>query len=91
MDKLLIPITGRSRQYGYIFWFKAIDSKVKGFLGDAVSVGVVFEGADHGVKNVDWKNRRISIGWRWTRQIPQKLNEFELTWKDKQTVSVKCR
>lgn len=91
MTKLEIPLTERSRKYGYIFWPKVLDGQVEGFFKDATTVNLVFNNAEHGKKNIDWKHRRISIGWRWTRRLPEKVKVFVLTWKDEKTVNVVCR
>jgi hypothetical protein len=91
MDKLAIPIKERSRKYGYIYWPYKMDKVVKDFLQDALTFKLVFNGAPLGAKNVDWKYRRISVGWRWTRSLPQNLDTFVLIWKDKNTINVTCR
>jgi hypothetical protein len=91
MNKVSIPITERARKYGYIFWPAALDEKMQEFFQDVSTVNLVFQGAEHGEKNVDWAHRRISIGWRWTRNLPHDVSDFVLTWKDKKTVSVLCR
>jgi hypothetical protein len=91
MSSISIPIAERSRKYGYIYWTSDLDVPVKNFLGDVSAVKLYFEGADHGKKKVDWQYRRISVGPRWTRKIPQGLSKFVLTWKDNRVLSVICR
>jgi len=78
MKILEIPILGRSRQYGYIYWKKDLDKKVSVFFKDAESVSVVFDGAKLGDKKIDYKHRRISVGWRWTRNLPNGKTKFVL-------------
>lgn len=91
MSKITIPITDRSRRYGYIYWSAKNDSLVGEFLKNRQSARLTFQGADHGLKNIDYKYRRISVGWKWTRQLPQSLEDFVLSWKDNRTLDVICR
>lgn len=73
-----LPITDRSRKHGYIFWSKRQDGDVSKLLKNSRSVRLHFRGSDRGEKNVDWKYRRISIGWKWTRELPADLTTFKL-------------
>lgn len=91
MKKLSIPISERSRKYGYLYWPFRMDEEVKKFFEDASTVHLVFNGTPHGEKNIDWKYRRISIGARWTRTLPKSLATFVLTWKDTNTINITCR
>ncbi len=90
MKTLEIPILERSRKYGYIYWSKNLDAKTNEFFKDVNTVSVVFDGAKLGDKKIDFKNRRISIGWRWTRDLPEKVTEFILT-RNGNNVTVICR
>jgi hypothetical protein len=91
MKKLLIPLGDRARKYGYIYWPYKMDEEVKSFLGETSTVNLVFNGAPHGEKNIDWKYRRISVGARWTRDLPKTLSCFVLTLKEHNTLNVECR
>jgi len=91
MAKIIIPITERSRKYGYIYWSKTTTHQVENFLRNRSSVQLVFQGTNHGMKNIDYKYKRISVGWKWTRLLPGSSENFVLSWKDGQTLDVICR
>ena len=87
-----IEITQRVRQYGYFIWKKSQDEKMINLLGDGrAKVHLIFDNAILGEKNVDWKNRRISIGWRWTRALPEAKKYFVVSFQKPNTLEIKCR
>ncbi len=65
-----IAINNNGRKYGYFYWPKKFDLQIEAIVGKATQIRLFFNNADHGLKRVDWKNRRISIGARWTRNLP---------------------
>ncbi len=85
-----IPIFDRSRKYGYIYWKNAMDESVKKFLGDRQSIDVWFENSLLGKKNIDWKNRRISIGYKQSRKISESAKLFIITYHGDE-LKVICR
>ena len=93
MKKLTIPITKSARQFGYVIWPPHLNDQVDALLGGASKVHLHFKGADLGQKNVDWRYRRISIGYRWTRRLPNEVSEYVLTLADKDTskLIVECQ
>ena len=93
MDKLRIPITKSARQFGYIIWPPRLNEQMGAFLEGMPQVHLVFMGADLGEKNVDWKYRRISIGYRWTRRLADDVSEYILTLakKDGRKLLVECQ
>jgi hypothetical protein len=90
VKKLEIPILERARKFGYIYWFRELDSAVIDFFKDQPTISVIFNGAELGEKQIDYKNRRISLGWRWTRRLPASVSTFSINRKDANTVDVKC-
>jgi hypothetical protein len=90
MKTLELPILERSRKFGYIYWQKKSDGAVDVFFKKQPRVFVTFCGTDLGEKQVDYKNRRISIGWRWTRQLPHSVSNFSLKRKGPQDIDVTC-
>lgn len=76
MDHLRIPITERARKYGYLTWTKDDDEKVVQLIGNRKTIRVVLNGADLLEKRIDWKYRRISLGYKHTRRIPSDATEF---------------
>lgn len=93
MNKLKIPITKSARQFGYVIWPPHLNDKVDAFLRGASQVHLYFMGADLGQKNVDWKYRRISIGYRWTRRLSTDVSEYVLSLaeKDSDKLIVECQ
>jgi hypothetical protein len=93
MNKLKIPITKSARQFGYIIWPPSLNERMNIFLGGAPQVHLIFMGADLGKKNVDWKYRRISIGYRWTHRLPDEVSAYILVLanKDERTLLVECQ
>ena len=75
---MIIPISKRAKEYGYVIWHRTQDAEVKTLLSDKTSFRVFLQGSDRGQKNVDWNNRRISLGYKWTRQIPDNLENDPL-------------
>ncbi len=74
-----IPMSERSKKYGYVFWGKRADSQIESLLKEKQKISVKFNGVDLGEKNIDWKHRRISLGWTQTRSLPNKKASFFLT------------
>ena len=73
-----VPISDRARRWGYLIWPHAMDAEMHTLLGDAASVAVRFGEAELGSKTVDWMRRRISLGPRRTRAIPDPASTFVL-------------
>lgn len=76
MEIVIIP---RARKFGYLIWPVAIDNEVKSLMGDRDHIELVFNKDARGEKRIDWKYRRISIGWRWTRLMPESHKYFNLS------------
>jgi len=93
MKKLTIPITKSARQFGYVIWPPNLNDQVGTFLGGTSKVRLYFQGADLGEKNVDWKYRRISIGYRWTRRLSDDVTKYVLSLSDKDSTKlvVECQ
>lgn len=73
---MIVPISDRARKYGYFIWPKAADSGMQTLLAGAQTVELSFNGAAAGTKNVDWKHRRISVGPKLTRDMPETASSF---------------
>jgi hypothetical protein len=86
-----VDITKRARQYGYVFWKYRQDEEIAELLGKRKAVDVVFMNADHGEKNIDWQHRRISLGWRWTRSLPESKKVFVLKMSKSNKLEIQCR
>lgn len=86
-----VDITDRAKKYGYVFWRKAQDEAMSSLLGKREAVDVVFMNAEHGKKKIDWRHRRISIGWRWTRKLPQSKQVFVLKMSKQNKLVIQCQ
>ena len=85
---LLIP--NRSRKYGYIYWRKENDLDIRQLLNSAKHIEVLLEGRPLGRKEVDWKFRRISLGYKQTRSLGKSVTRFRLVVDDDGRLRVKC-
>jgi hypothetical protein len=86
-----VEITKRARQYGYVFWKRRQDEAMSKLLGKRDTVDVVFMNGEHGKKNIDWRYRRISIGWRWTRPLPESKKFFVLKMSKSNKLEIQCK
>jgi len=89
--ELKLPITERARKYGYIIWPKVMDRDIYGFLGEIEKAEIWFENSLLGEKNIDWKHRRISIGYTRTRTLPANVMNFVLKFDKKRTLKITCQ
>ena len=85
-----IPIPNRARKYGYVIWHKADDRGMHQLLKDTKRVEVVFEGELLGMKRIDWKGRRISVGYDQTRPLPEDITHYSLTRSKDGRLKVSC-
>jgi hypothetical protein len=88
--RLEIPITSRAIKYGYIVWKKDDENKIKKFFGGRNNVEVIFLKEYLGLKNIDWKYGRISVGYSRTRKIVNK-KKYILNFDEKGNLNVKCQ
>lgn len=77
-----LVITKRARQYGYIFWTEQQLEEMKVLLKGLSSVNVKFNNFEMGQKNIDWKYHRISLGYKFTRAMPQDALYYVLHFND---------
>lgn len=89
--ELRIPINDRARRFGYIFWNRYLDDEAAAFFRRATSVPVTFNGANLGDKRPDYKNRRLSVGWKQTRNLPKNVTTFVLTRDKNFNVNIVCK
>ena len=88
---IIIPIYERSRKYGYVFWKKQMDTKVESFLGNIDKAEIWFENSFLGEKKIDWKFRRISVGYVRTRALSNKVSDFLLKFDKKGVLKITCQ
>ena len=88
---ITIPILDRSRKFGYVVWKKNQDFAIQVQLKYLKEAEVIFENKNLGKKKIDWKFRRISIGWRHTRPLPQSKKSYILTLGKDTKLSIKCQ
>lgn len=73
-----IMITKSARQFGYLIWTGKTEPAIKKLLGDRTSIEVSLNGLSIGVKSIDWKYHRISIGYKFTRALPEMAQYYSL-------------
>jgi len=77
-DKSLkINITKAAREYGYIIWSKKYDVSMNELLQANKRIKIKVNNMIS-EKNIDWKKRRISIGYTTTRAIDKKYTNYIL-------------
>lgn len=79
---MIVPISNRARKYGYLFWPKAADDGMRALLSDVQKLELSFNGAEASTKTVDWKRRRISVGTKLTRAMPETASSFVLDFQN---------
>ena len=75
---MTIKITQSARQFGYIIWSNKIEPDMKNLLGSRSEIAVTFNGLPLGIKSIDWKYHRISLGYKHTHALPENANAFIL-------------
>lgn len=88
MRELVFPFSSTARTYGYVIWAKEHDAAVRKLLGDSPTVELVLPGDVQKRKNVDWKHRRISVGYSVTRALPESIGQVRLRAEDGGRISV---
>ena len=77
-----LTITKAARLYGYIIWNNVTNPDMEKLLKNRSNVDVVFNDLPIGNKPVNWKYRRLSIGYRFTRALPETAKFFSLSYKN---------
>lgn len=83
-----VPITQRSRRFGYLYWPKAQDEQMHTLLGQDEYIEVTFNHIEVGAKRIDWKYRRISIGPSKFRSLPENVETVVLRLDNKDRLEV---
>jgi len=69
MPEVILPLTSTGRKYGYIIWSKARETEVRKLLGGHSTVVLVLPSGQERHRTVDWKHRRVSVGYSVTRDV----------------------
>lgn len=85
-----VEVTPRALKYGYLFWSHKLDREMKDLLGNRSVIDVWFNKSFLGKKNIDWRYRRISLGWKQTRMIDKRSSFFVLELKDGKSLNIIC-
>ena len=83
-----IEISERARKFGYVIWAKKNDWAVEKFLKKIETVEVWFNDSRLGKKKVDWRHRRISVGYKQTREMPIEAKVFSLKFSNSTTLKI---
>ena len=79
MNTVVLPLFKRAREFGYIIWKKENDGDIRLLLGQVKKIEVIINGTLIGIKNIDWKYRRIAITYTLTRSLPKDTSKINLT------------
>lgn len=85
-----IPIYERSRRFGYLFWKKEHDEKIKSLFEGLVDVNVYFMGSFVGRKRIDWKYRRIFLGCKIVKDLSSDYAYFIIDRTSIDTIHISC-
>jgi len=88
---LELPFTECARRWGYLYWNKRIDEKVLSFFGKSKTVEIWWDNSFLGTKRVDWRYRRISIGYRFTRAVSDSVKQFRISPRKDGSFRVVCK
>lgn len=77
-----VLITKSARKFGYIIWNKKTSVEINKMLGGKTEIEVIFNGFVLGTKPIDWKYHRISIGYKFTRTLPENAHFYYIELKD---------
>lgn len=73
-------ITKRAREYGYLIWPKEADDTIeKMFPQEVEETEVYLNDRFLGPKRIDRKYRRISLGYKFTRSLPEEHTTFQVS------------
>ena len=75
---MTLTITKSARRFGYVIWSSVTNDEMRKLLKDRESVSVKLNGFSIGEKAVDWHYHRISIGYKFTRALPETVTKYEL-------------
>lgn len=79
---MTLAITKSARQFGYVIWSNKTDAEIRSLLESRSKIPVSFNGLYIGVKSIDWKYHRISIGYKFTRALHDSAKTFKLTFRN---------
>lgn len=91
MAPLTLPLSERTRKYGYVYWKKALDDDVLRLLADFDTVHVILDGLYIGEKKLDFKNRRFSIGPGKSKLIPSDATVLKLSLLKNGKLNIRCQ
>ena len=89
--EMSLPISPRSRRWGYVFWPKSREAEDKSFFASAdfTTIKVPIESARR--MRIQWKYCRVFIGTKWSNAIPESHTTFQLTRLRSGTIEVSSR
>ncbi len=77
-----VRITKSARQFGYVIWNSKNADEIDKMLGGKSDIDVNFNGFSLGKKTIDRKYYRISIGYKFTRALPETARFYYIELKD---------
>lgn len=79
---MIITITKSARRFGYVIWSGKMDDEMRALINNRSEVPVIFNGFSVGNKTIDWKYHRFSIGYKFTRALPETAHVYRLEFRN---------
>jgi hypothetical protein len=89
--EMMVPISPRSRKWGYVFWPKFREDEAKKLFvsTDYVTIKIPIEPEKR--MRIQWKYCRVYIGTSWSKRIPESHTTFQMIRTRSGTIEVSSR
>jgi len=86
-----VEFTKRSREYGYFIWPRRQDKEFESVFGNLTEIDFYLGDWFLGKKRIDRKYRRISLGYKYTKALPESAKVLIAARKDSGSVIIKYK
>lgn len=86
-----VEFTKRSREYGYFIWPRRRDKEFESVFGNLTEADFYLGDWFLGKKRIDRKYRRISLGYKYTKALPESTKVLIAARKDLGSVIIKYK
>lgn len=84
-----VRLNKNAKRWGYLTWNKMNEEEFKKNL-TSEKVKIYLNNMYIGEKNIDWRHKRISIGYKWTRALDDSITNFIVEFEGNDTVRIEC-
>lgn len=77
-----LKITKGARQFGYLIWSSKTEAEMEKMLQKKDEIKVSLNSFDLGEKHIDRKYHRISLGYKFTRALPENHDTYNISLKN---------